>query len=116
MSRKDMGNQGEEIARALLERNGLDHVQSNFRCDMGEIDLIMRDGDAWVFIEVKSRSNERFASVVEQITADQCQRIRRCAQLFLIQQNLNEHVTFMRFDIVAIVMDFEQAQWLQDAF
>lgn len=116
MSRKDLGNQGEQIARALLERNGLVHVESNYSCDMGEIDLIMREGDAWVFIEVKSRSNERFASVLEQISTAQCQRIRRCAQLFLIQQKLNEHVTPMRFDIVAIVMDFEQAQWLPDAF
>lgn len=116
MSRKDMGNQGEEIARALLERNGLRFVASNYSCDMGEIDLIMRDGDSWVFIEVKCRSNEQFATVVEQITPAQCQRIRRCAQLFLLQQQLNEHVTPMRFDVVAIVIDFDHAQWLQDAF
>lgn len=83
---------------------------------MGEIDLIMRDQDTWVFVEVKSRSDEHFASVLEQITHNQCQRIRRCAQLFLIQQQLNEHITSVRFDIVAIVMDFDQAQWLQDAF
>lgn len=116
MSRKDMGNDGEQIARALLERHGLEHVESNYSCDIGEIDLIMREADTWVFVEVKSRSNEHFASVVEQITAAQCQRIRRCAQLFLIQSNLNEHITRMRFDVVAIVMDYEQAQWLQDAF
>lgn len=43
MSRKDMGDEGEAIARALLERNGLTFVMSNYSCDMGEIDLIMRD-------------------------------------------------------------------------
>lgn len=116
MSRKDMGNQGEQIARELLERNGLQFITSNYSCDMGEIDLIMRDGDHWVFIEVKCRSDEQFATVVEQITPAQCQRIRRCAQLFLLQQQLNEHETRMRFDVVAIVIDYDQAKWLPDAF
>ncbi|RUO49164.1 YraN family protein [Pseudidiomarina donghaiensis] len=116
MSRKDMGDHGEQVARALLEQNGLQFIMSNYSCDMGEIDLIMRDGDCWVFIEVKCRSDEHFATVVEQITPAQCQRIRRCAQLFLLQQELNEHVTPMRFDVVAIVIDYDQAQWLQDAF
>lgn len=116
MSRKTTGNAGEQAARRVLEQHGLQHIQSNYRCDLGEIDLIMRDHHHWVFVEVKSRDNEVFAHILEQITAAQCQRIRRCAQFFLMEHQLNEHTTALRFDVVTVVNSTQQAQWLQDAF
>lgn len=116
MSRKTTGNFGEAMARKLLEEHGLTHVVSNYRCDMGEIDLIMRDQHRWVFVEVKSRHDEEFAHTLEQITAAQCQRIRRSAQYYLLEHQLNEHTTAMRFDVVAVVVSTQQAKWLQDAF
>ncbi|MFC0445864.1 YraN family protein [Pseudidiomarina halophila] len=116
MLRKAQGNAGEDQAIDHLTQQGLTLVERNFRCDLGEIDIIMRDGEHWVFVEVKSRSNEDFATVVEQITAAQCQRVRRSAQFYLLSHKLDEHQTYMRFDVIAICQQPAQLHWLQDAF
>ncbi|MDN7124321.1 YraN family protein [Pseudidiomarina terrestris] len=116
MLAKEQGNAGEELAVTHLCQQGLELVERNFRCDIGEIDIVMRDGEHWVFVEVKSRANEDFARVVEQITPAQCQRVRRSAQFYLLSKKLDEHQTFMRFDVVAICQQPEQLHWLQDAF
>lgn len=113
---KETGNAGETQAIAYLENRELKLVERNFSCDLGEIDIVMRDGDYWVFIEVKARQNEDFATVVEQITPVQCQRIRRCAQFYLLSHKLDEHQTYVRFDIVAICAQPDQLHWLPDAF
>ncbi|RUO62470.1 YraN family protein [Pseudidiomarina insulisalsae] len=113
---KTSGNQAEDKALAHLQSAALKLVERNFSCQLGEIDLIMRDGEHWVFVEVKYRSNEDFATVVEQITPAQCQRIRRCAQFYLLSHNLDEHQTLMRFDVVAICQQPAQLHWLPDAF
>lgn len=112
----DLGNEGEAAALVYLEARGLKLVEQNFRCELGEIDIIMRDGAAWVFVEVKTRRNEDFATVVEQITPDQCLRVRRSAQFYLLSHRLDEHVTPMRFDVIAICQQPEQLYWLPDAF
>lgn len=116
MFRKEIGNQAETEACAYLQQQGLKLVEKNFDCDIGEIDLIMRDGNGFVFVEVKHRANEDFATVVEQITPDQCRRIRRVAQYYLLEKKLNEHVTPMRFDVVTITARPAQLTWLPDAF
>ncbi|CAB0150978.1 hypothetical protein PSI9734_01393 [Pseudidiomarina piscicola] len=116
MLRQQQGNAGEELALDYLSQRGLTLVERNFRCDIGEIDIIMRDAEHWVFVEVKCRNNEDFATVVEQITSAQCQRIRRSAQFYLLSHKLDEHQTPMRFDVVAICQHPEQLHWLPDAF
>ncbi|WP_258807428.1 YraN family protein [Pseudidiomarina sp. CB1] len=113
---KATGNAGEAQAVAFLHDQQLRLVERNYRCDLGEIDIIMRDHEHWVFIEVKYRKNEDFATVVEQITQAQCQRIRRSAQFYLLSHKLDEHQTPMRFDVVAICEQPEQLYWLPDAF
>ena len=112
----ELGSEGEASAVRYLQAQGLTLVEQNFRCDIGEVDIIMRDGAAWVFVEVKTRKNEDFATVVEQITPDQCLRVRRSAQFYLLSHRLNEHVTPMRFDVIAICQQPEQLFWLPDAF
>lgn len=113
---KAAGNTAEAHAAAHLMAHQLKLVERNFRCQLGEIDLIMRDGEHWVFVEVKYRKNEEFAAVVEQITPAQCQRIRRCAQFYLLSHQLDEHQTYIRFDVIAICEQPEQLYWLPDAF
>lgn len=113
---KATGNAGENQAIAFLEQQNLKLVERNFNCNMGEIDIVMRDNEHWVFVEVKYRRNEAFASVVEQITPAQCQRVRRSAQFYLLSRQLDEHQTFIRFDVVAICEQPEQLYWLPDAF
>jgi putative endonuclease len=116
MLRHQQGREGEDTARQYLEQQGLTFVEANFKCDMGEIDLVMQDQDCLVFVEVKFRTLEHFASILEQIRPAQCQRIRQVAQLYVIQRRLNEHTTPMRFDVVAVVGALEALYWLEDAF
>jgi putative endonuclease len=116
MLRHRQGREGEDTARYYLEQQGLRFIEANFRCDIGEIDLVMQDHDCLVFVEVKYRTLEHFASILEQIRPAQCQRIRHVAQLYVIQRRLNEHTTAMRFDVVAVVGALEQLVWLEDAF
>ena len=54
---QNIGYKAEENALSFLVRQGLDVVERNFRCRFGEIDLIMRDGDVLVFVEVRKRKN-----------------------------------------------------------
>lgn len=114
--KKGFGNSGEAQAIAHLESHDLRLIAQNYRCDHGEIDLIMQHDQTLVFVEVKHRSDENFATVVEQISAAQCRRIRRAAQYFLMSQQLDEHRVHMRFDVVAIVDNPTQLHWLVDAF
>lgn len=116
MSRKTDGNRGEEQACAYLEQQGLHFISKNYRCDIGEIDLIMQDQHTLVFVEVKYRANENLVSVVEQISEKQCRRIRQVAQFYLIEAKCNEHRTSLRFDVVAISGSPYELQWLPDAF
>ncbi|MBY6063892.1 YraN family protein [Pseudidiomarina sediminum] len=113
---KRQGNAGENDACAYLEQHGLRVIARNYRCPLGEIDVIAQDGEHWVFIEVKTRHDEDFATVVEQISSAQCQRIRRCAQFYLLSRKLDEHQTLMRFDVIAICQQPAQLHWLPDAF
>lgn len=114
--KKGFGNRGEAQAIAHLEAHGLRLVAQNFRCDHGEIDVIMQQDESLVFVEVKHRSDENFATVVEQISRGQCQRIRRAAQYFLMSNGIDEHSVQMRFDVIAIVDNPTQLHWLVDAF
>jgi len=80
MAAKDaLGRRGEEIAARHLASRGLTIVDRNWRCPQGEIDLIARDGDELVFIEVKTRSSVAFGHPLESITATKLARLRRLA-------------------------------------
>jgi putative endonuclease len=109
----------EALAAVHLEREGLEVVQKNFRCRAGEIDLICRDGDCLVFVEVRYRSNPGFASPLESITRAKQKRILRTAQVYL-QRCGNANRTRCRFDVVAIRpcggSRGDEIQWLRHAF
>lgn len=80
MAAKDaLGRRGEAIAARHLEACGLTIVDRNWRCPQGEIDLVVRDGDELVFVEVKTRSSVAFGHPLESITAAKLARLRRLA-------------------------------------
>ncbi len=113
-NRKALGAHYEQRAQALLCQHGLVPVQQNFRAKGGEIDLIMRDDDTWVFVEVKYRSHSDFGGAIAAISHAQIGKIRRTAQLFLLAQGLSEAHTPCRFDVVAF--DNQTHEWLKNAF
>ncbi|MEP6480358.1 MAG: YraN family protein [Rhodoglobus sp.] len=80
MAAKDeLGRRGEAIAAAYLVGAGLSIVESNWRCGQGEIDLVAREGDELVFVEVKTRSSVAFGHPLEAITTPKLARLRRLA-------------------------------------
>lgn len=116
MTTRTTGIHFETIAEQYLIGQGLTQVERNFRLDNGEIDIIMRDGEYWVFIEVKFRFDSSFAHPLEQLRQEQLQRIKRTAQVYLYYQGLSEYVTPCRFDVVAITAKPEEIIWVPDAF
>lgn len=105
------GAAAEERAETWLRQQGLRPVGSNFRCKAGEIDLVMQDGEALVFVEVRKRSDARFGGAAASITARKQARIIRAAQVYLQRYRFPPPC---RFDVIAI--DGERIEWLRDAF
>lgn len=106
----DIGTAGEERAARHLVRHGLAIVMRNFRVKGGEIDLIARDGDTTVFVEVRLRKRSDYGGAAASITPAKQRRLILAARHWL--QRHGE--TPCRFDCVLI--DGERLEWLQDAF
>ncbi|WP_194756264.1 YraN family protein [Aliidiomarina indica] len=116
MSTRDVGTDYEEVAIRHLSQFGLELVAQNYRLNNGEIDIIMRDDEFFIFVEVKYRASAAFADVLEQISAKQLQRVRHAARVWLAKHQLSEHTTACRFDIIAITGHPFNIEWLKDAF
>lgn len=108
------GVQAERWAARYLQQQGLRLVTQNYRCRAGEIDLIMRDGDVLVFVEVRLRSNPSFGGAAASIDTRKQQRIIKTAQHYLATL---PSLPACRFDAV-LLEDLQglQAQWLKNAF
>jgi putative endonuclease len=109
------GAAAENLALRHLEARGLSLVTRNFRCRVGELDLIMRDADQLVFVEVRSRRHSRYGTPAESVTRTKQQRLLRAAAFYLQRQRLNPSC---RFDVVAILQaeGEPQVEWIRDAF
>ena len=114
-TRVAQGTAAEGLALRYLEARGLTLVTRNFRCRTGELDLIMRDGQHLVFVEVRSRGHNRFGTPAESVTRRKQQRLLRAAAFYLQRQHLDLPC---RFDVVAILQasDEPQVEWIRDAF
>ncbi|MCO5107924.1 MAG: YraN family protein [Burkholderiaceae bacterium] len=107
------GAAAEERALAYLVERGLRPVARNVASRLGEIDLVMRDGDALVFVEVRSRSRSDFGGAAASVGPAKQRRLRREAQRYL-NANFGDRWPACRFDVCA----FEGAtiDWIRDAF
>ncbi len=81
-AKDDLGRRGERLAEQHLTSRGYRTIDRNWRCRHGEIDLVMRDGVALVFVEVKTRSSTAFGHPFEAITPVKLARLRRLAGLW----------------------------------
>ncbi len=96
-----IGRAAEDHALQQLSTQGLRLVARNFRCRLGEIDLVMRDGDTLVFVEVRARSSARFGSAVETVGPAKRRRLQASAALFIAWHPALQHQA-LRFDLFAI--------------
>jgi putative endonuclease len=112
------GKVTEAFAECYLKEQGLEFIDRNIHCRQGEIDLVMRDGDVFVFIEVKYRKNNHFGSAAEAVSSAKQKKIKHCVAFFFHKANLNEYNTPCRFDVIALEGDINQPQvtWLKNAF
>lgn len=115
-SRVAQGTAAEDLALRYLEARGLTLVARNFRCRTGELDLIMRDREQLVFVEVRSRRHSRYGTPAESVTRTKQQRLLRAAAFYLQRQRLLDAPC--RFDVVAILQaeDEPRMEWIRDAF
>lgn len=100
-AKDDVGRDGERLAREWLERQGLEIVDANWRCPLGELDIVARDGDVLAFVEVKTRSSTAFGHPAEAVTTGKLSRLRRLAGAWLAEHEV--HASGMRIDVVAIL-------------
>jgi putative endonuclease len=95
-----LGQQGEKLAEQYLKRKGYKLVQRNYRCLSGEVDLIVLDRRVIVFVEVKTRTDDRFGTPFEAVEMRKQQKMIRAAQFFLHEKGLHQREA--RFDVVGI--------------
>jgi len=100
--RQELGKSGEELAAETLRRRGYTIVDRNYRCRCGELDIIARLGDTLVFIEVKTRSSDRYGLPEEAVTPRKQRQMVRTAQYYLAERGLGD--CLCRFDVVSVVV------------
>jgi len=107
------GNTAEQVAATFLQQNGLKLVERNFRCQYGEIDLIMQDGKTLVFIEVRLRSNNNFGGAAMSINQAKQQKLSRSAERYL---QIHGDAA-CRFDVILMQSTNTNAvEWIKNAF
>ena len=119
---REQGEYTENLACQFLETKGFELIEKNFNCRMGEIDIIMKDKDSLVFVEVRYRKNNIFGSGAESITASKQSKLIKTASLYLQQHDkLNKYPA--RFDVVSITgfiettnIDNINFDWIKNAF
>ena len=106
------GHRAEALAGDFLQRQGLALIEKNWRSRFGEIDLVLRQGETIVFVEVRLRTNPRFGSPGESIHG-----LKRARLLAAARQYLSRHPpTHCRFDAVLLKrLDPPDIEWIRDA-
>lgn len=102
-SRQRLGKSGERSAAKYLKKNGYKILIQNYRCKFGEIDIIARDGEVLVFIEVKTRSGTTHGPPAAAVNARKQRQISRAAQYYLAEHSLFDSPA--RFDVISILYD-----------
>lgn len=108
------GAVAEQRAEIFLQEKGLVIREKNYRCKLGEIDLIMQHGDSLVFVEVRLRTHQAFAGAAESVTIRKQQKIIKTAQYYLQQHQLTDKA-HCRFDVIAFGEN-TTPEWIKDAF
>lgn len=98
--RTQLGWRGEGVARRWLEQRGFAFLAERFRTRQGEIDLVMKDGDLIVFVEVKTRRSRTFGAPEESVNDRKLERLAQAGAAFLQERKLDAHP--VRFDLVVL--------------
>lgn len=108
------GDEKEKIAEIFLSSKGLVLIERNFNSKVGEIDLIMKDGEYLVFIEVRYRDNKEFGGALASITPNKQRKFHKAAELYLIK-NFGGSPPPCRIDAIGMEAENE-IEWIKNAF
>jgi len=115
LSTRERGHAAETLAKCYLEKQGLTFIERNVELCGAEVDLIMEDGNVWVFVEVRARENCKDIHPFETITRDKQLKVIRVATSYLCNAecfNTRE----VRFDAVAVSLADNSIEWAKAAF
>jgi putative endonuclease len=99
-ARLQTGREGGEIAVRYLRENGYLVLERNFRCPLGEMDIIARHGDVLVFVEVRSRRSEGYGEPIESIGVVKQKKLSRIALYYIQKHHLQGRKA--RFDVLGV--------------
>ncbi len=103
MERKTLGDLGEQLALDHLKKKGYKLVETNYRCRLGEIDIVARQKNCLVFVEVRTKSSQEHGSPEESLTPTKQKHMIKCAYYYL--QNHKKLPEHWRIDLVAVELD-----------
>lgn len=114
--RLDLGNLGERMALKKIKDLGYKCIEKNYRCSLGEIDLIAKDRDCLVFIEIKTRKGRSIGYAKEAVTPKKIRQISKVALAYMKANDCCD--TKARFDVVAVNIKGgrEEIEVVKDAF
>jgi putative endonuclease len=97
-----LGQYGERLAAQRLVEGGMVVLDRNWRCDLGELDLVLREGEVLVVCEVKTRSTAAFGHPLEAVSPTKCARLRRLAARWVVEHGA--HPPGIRLDLVGVLL------------
>jgi putative endonuclease len=109
-ARQRLGAWGERVAALHLESQGYEIVARNWRCPLGEIDLVARAGALWLFVEVRTRRGRALGTPEESMARGKAERVLKLAQHYLYDHGLED--AEWRVDLIAVELD-EQGKLLR---
>jgi len=116
MQKKELGKKGEDVAVRFLKKHGYHILQRNYTCKMGEMDIIAKERDMLVFVEVKTRTSTTFGLPQLAVNPRKQKQLSKVALNFLKEKQLREPKA--RFDVVAVLFVNQEAEidLIKDAF
>lgn len=100
-----VGKKGEDIAAEFLKKNKYKILERNFYCNQGEIDIIAKDKNEIVFVEVKTRNNINYGTPSEAVTIQKQKHLKRATEYYIYKNNLYNE--FIRLDVIEVLFKGE---------
>ncbi|MFZ5645680.1 MAG: YraN family protein [Bacillota bacterium] len=98
-----LGRVGEEAAASYLKKNGLRIIKRNYRCKLGELDIVAMDGPCLVFIEVRTKAGNTYGLPQESLNEKKKHKLRQLAVYYTLCSNITDIP--QRFDVIAVTTD-----------
>ena len=114
MNNKELGNFGESLATDFLQKKNYIILDRNYRSLGTEIDIIAKDGEELVFVEVKTRRNHKFGEAYEAVTEFKMRNIIQTVNVYIYKHEL--YNTQVRFDVIEVYINEKRINHIENAF